>query len=188
MACIPEHYRGALDWMHPHAAYAEGKRVAEMMCTIMAHETGIDVRIARCFAFVGPHLPLEQHFAIGNFIADALAGRDISIRGDGTALRSYLYASDLALWLWTLLFMQTDSKGAPAVYNVGSGEAISINVLAEHLTAELNPNLNIKISQHAASCASASQYVPDVRKAAQLGLRPRIGLREAIRRTASWYR
>ncbi len=189
MSHVSEDYRGSPDWLHPHAAYAEGKRVAELMCSILAREHAIQVRIARCFAFVGPHFPLDRHFAIGNFIADALAARKISISGDGTPLRSYLYAADLALWLWTMLLAEHNSEPVPAVYNVGSGDALSIKELAEHVAAELNPNLKIEIAQTAAPGAALVQYVPDVSRAAErLNLIQHIGIRQAIRRTAHWYR
>ena len=186
---IPEEYRGGPNWIHPIAAYAEGKRIGEMMCSILARHSAIDVSIARCFAFVGPHFPLDQHFAIGNFIADAMAGRNILIHGDGTPMRSYLYAGDLAVWLWALLFRNGNSGGVPAVYNVGSGEALCIRDLAEQVAAELNPNLRIEVSQARIPGSPLLQYVPDVRKAAEhLGLRQHIGLGQAIRRTAAWYR
>src|SRR5271165_3372114 len=63
---------------------------------------------------------------LGNFIADALAGRNIAIKGDGTLVRSYLYAADLAIWLRTLLLRGGASGENPLVLNVGSSEAISI--------------------------------------------------------------
>jgi dTDP-glucose 4,6-dehydratase len=183
---IPENYRGGLDWLNPNAAYAEGKRVSEQMCSLYACNSEIQFSIARCFAFVGPHLPLDQHFAIGNFIGDALAGRNISIRSDGTPMRSYLYAADLAIWLWTLLL--SESKAKPRVFNVGSGDAISIRDLGLAVIEELNPTLNVEIASNRVSGAPLLQYVPDVREAEiRLGLRPTIGLREAIRRTADWY-
>jgi nucleoside-diphosphate-sugar epimerase len=172
----------------PLSAYAEGKRGGEAMCREAALKSGIEIRIARCFAFVGPHLPLDQHFAIGNFIGDALAGREIAIRGDGTPMRSYLYAADLAIWLWTLLLADLPGEN-PGVFNVGSGDAVSIRELAEVVVEELSPGLPVRIAGTAVPGAVVARYVPDVRKAEErLGLRPTIGLRDAIRRTAAWAR
>jgi nucleoside-diphosphate-sugar epimerase len=185
---IPENNRGGPDWLNPNAAYAEGKRVSEQMCSLYAFSSDIQFSIARCFAFVGPHLPLDQHFAIGNFIGDALAGRNISIRGDGTPIRSYLYAADLAIWLWTLLLSESESGVKPRVFNVGSGDGISIRDLALAVIEELNPTLSVEIASKRVAGTPLLQYVPDVREAEiRLGLRPMIGLREAIRRTAEWY-
>jgi dTDP-glucose 4,6-dehydratase len=184
---IPENYRGGPDCLNPNAAYAEGKRVSEQMCSLYAHGSETRFSVARCFTFVGPHLPLNRHFAIGNFIGDALAGRNISIRGDGTPMRSYLYAADLAIWLWTLLLSESELRAKPRVFNVGSGDAISIRDLALTVIDELNPSLDVEIAAEPAA-GPQQQYVPDVREAGtRLGLRQTIGLREAIRRTADWY-
>ncbi len=130
MSHVREDYLGGPNWLAPQAVYAEGKRISEEMCSIAAGNSATHFAISRCFAFVGPHLPLDQHFAIGNFIADALAGKNIVVRGDGTPMRSYLYAADLAIWLWTMLLHEPCSKESPCVLNVGSSEAISIRDLA----------------------------------------------------------
>ena len=184
---IPEDFRGGGDWLNPDAVYAEGKRVAEQSCALCGLETEIQIQIARCFAFVGPHLPLDQHFAIGNFIGDALAGRDICIRGDGTPMRSYLYAADLAVWLWTLLLTENHSHQRLSVVNVGSDDAIAIRDLAQIVIEELNPHLKIRVAGRPVADAPRLQYVPSIERAEALyGLRPMIGLREAIRRTAAW--
>ena len=186
---IPENYVGEPEQTDPNAAYAEGKRASEQMCSVYARNSGIDFVIARCFAFVGPHLPLDQHFAIGNFIADALAGRNIAVRGDGTPMRSYLYGSDLAVWLWTMLLRESPAQSNPHVFNVGSGDAISIRDLAQVVVEELNPSLKVEVAQAPIAGEPRLQYVPDIHSAENsLGLRQTIGLREAIQRTATWHR
>ena len=180
----PEDYPGAPDPLDPASVYGEAKRASEQLCALTAHATGIEIKIARCFAFVGPHLPLDAHFAIGNFIRDTINHQPIAIGGDGTPLRSYLYAADLAIWLWTILFR------APSLhaFNVGSEQAISIRDLASTVTATLNPSLAIDIAKLPTPGASPAQYVPSTQRAQQLlDLKQHIFLPEAIRRTAAWH-
>jgi dTDP-glucose 4,6-dehydratase len=189
LSCLPEDYHGGPDWLDANSVYGEGKRVAEMMCSLFAQETAIPVAMARCFTLVGPHLPLDQHFAIGNFIRDALAGRNIAVRGDGSPIRSYLYAADLTIWLWRLLLGAQELPTNPYALNVGSPEAVSIAQLAHEVVHALNPTLNVEIESSMKTAERQPRYVPDVRKAeTELGLTPLIGLREAIRRTAEWHR
>jgi nucleoside-diphosphate-sugar epimerase len=163
-------------------SYESAKREAEILC--LAHPD-LQPVIARCFAFVGPHLPLDTHFAIGNFIASALRGDLIHIKGDGTPRRSWLYMADLAIWLWTLL-----AHGAPSrTYNVGSDDGYTI-ADAARLTAEtLHPGLPIQIDGTPNPEAPLNSYVPDITRAeSELDLRVKIRLDEALRRTATWYR
>ena len=110
MSHIAETYGGAPDVMNPLNAYHEGKRVAELRGAIAA-QSGLGFVSARLFAFLGPLLPLDEHFAAGNFIRDALAGHEIAVAGDGTAVRSYLYPTDLTVGLWALL--ATDGQATP---------------------------------------------------------------------------
>jgi nucleoside-diphosphate-sugar epimerase len=186
---VTEAYLGGPDWLDENGVYGEGKRISEQVCSLFARESTAHVAIARCFTFVGPHLPLNQHFAIGNFIADALAGRNIVLRGDGTPTRSYLYMADLAIWLWTLLLTEEKPSANPLVLNVGSGDAIRILDLAQEVINELSPALKVEIACNETTSEQRRRYVPDVTKAeSELGLRPLIGLQDAIRRTAEWYR
>jgi nucleoside-diphosphate-sugar epimerase len=170
--------------LNPANVYAEGKRAAELLCALYQKRGGLDCKIARCWAFCGPYLPLDQHFAIGNFIADALAGRPIQIQGDGTPRRSYLYAADLAVWLWTILFR------APALIpiNVGSAHDVSILELAQTVARTLRPPAEIRVARQAVPGAVPLRYVPCVDRAREsLGLRSTVELEECIRRTAAWH-
>jgi dTDP-glucose 4,6-dehydratase len=184
MTHVPETYFDEFDPTGAASVYAEGKRVAEQLCVDYTKQFGIGAKIARCWAFCGPHLPLNEHFAIGNFIADALAGRPIEIRGDGTPRRSYLYAADLAAWLWTILFR------APELIpiNVGSDRDVSILELARIVAATLRPETEIQVARQAVPGASPLRYVPSVERAGHLlGLEAWTPLEEQIWRTAEWY-
>jgi nucleoside-diphosphate-sugar epimerase len=181
---LPESYTGAPDPLDPASVYSEGKRASELMCALFHKTAGIECAIARCWAFSGPHLPLDAHFAIGNFIGDVLAGRPIRIAGDGTPRRSYLYAADLAIWLWTMLFR------APSLIpiNVGSSHDVSILELAKTVAAVLNPEAEMQVASQPLPGAAPLRYVPAVDRAKQLlGLKETVDLQESIRRTAAWY-
>lgn len=184
LAAVPEDWAGGPDTLAPASAYGEGKRVGELLGAIAAAASpNLTVSVARCFALVGPHLALDKHFAIGNFIADAVKGGDILIQGDGTPVRSYLYAADLACWLWVLLFAAPSGRA----YNVGSSEGLSIAELAHRVNRVLGTSGAIRIARQPETGAPRQHYVPAVdRIAAEQGLVPRVGLDEAIRRTARW--
>jgi dTDP-glucose 4,6-dehydratase len=180
---VPEDYAGAPDPVDPGSAYGEGKRSAELLSSLAGRKHGFEVKIARCFAFVGPYLPLDAHFAIGNFIRDGMRGGVICVGGDGTPYRSYLYAADLAAWLWTILFC-----GQPHhPYNVGSEDALTIGHLADTVAAAFQPARNVVISKSPTLGATALRYIPNTRRAEEeLGLKTRINLNAAIQRTIAW--
>ena len=123
---IPETYAGAPDPLEPSSSYHEGKRAAELILATAGADGSGKARIARLFAFLGPGLPLNAHFAAGNFVRDALAGGPIHVRGDGTPLRSYLYPTDMAAWCFAVFARGADARA----YNVGSDAEVSIGSLA----------------------------------------------------------
>ncbi len=181
---IAEDYMGAPDTMNARAAYGEAKRLAELMCAVYHDKYGLETSIARCFAFVGAYLPLDTHFAVGNFIRDGLRGSRISIGGDGTPYRSYMYAADLAIWLWTILL-----RGAPCrPYNVGSPENLTIAELARTVAGVFDPPSTVERACDPVLGKPSEHYVPSIeRAAAELDLRITIDLREAISRTVAWH-
>jgi dTDP-glucose 4,6-dehydratase len=172
---------GGPDPASPQSAYAEGKRAAEQLCAIAA-STGAPARIARCFAFVGPHMPFDQHFAIGNFIADAVNGRPIRINSDGKPQRSYLYTGDLIRALLSVLL----DGAAGRAYNVGSDQALTIGELADRVNRVVG---GCGVVVAGAASDPTDRYVPDTtRLRSELNFTPTISLDMAIARTAAWYR
>jgi len=184
MTHIPEDYVGAPDPLDPASAYGEGKRMAELLCALYHRQHGIEPKIARCFAFVGPYLPLDAHFAIGNFIRDALKGGPIVVKGDGTPYRSYLYAADLAIWLWTMLFRAPGCRP----YNVGSDVSLTVGQTAALAAKLANPRCETGLQQAAVPGQPPARYVPDVGRAAmELGLQGRICIEDGLGRCLRWF-
>lgn len=180
---LPEEYRGGPDPCDVHAVYAEAKRAAELLGMLYAQQ-GLAVKIARGFAFVGPYLPLDRHFAAGNFLCDALHGDPIRVNGDGTPYRSYQYASDLTVWLWTILLR--GETGRP--YNVGEEDAVSIAELAHLIAALVDPPVAVHIARPPMPGQLPSRYVPSTTRArAELGLANTVPLADALARTLRWH-
>ena len=181
----PEEYVGSPDPLDPASAYGEGKRAAELLCAIYHRQLGLETKIARCFAFVGPYLPLDAHFAIGNFIRDALRGGPIKVNGDGTPYRSYMYAADLAIWLWTILLFGQPSRA----YNVGADEDKDIASFAQCVAQLAGNNVEVVFGAKPKLGQPAQRYAPNVQRGRkELNLEIWTALAEAIRRTVEYYK
>lgn len=183
MLHLPETHPCAPDTMDPQTEYGQAKRACEFLCAAYGNRYGIPAVIARCFAFVGPYLPLDANFAIGNFIRDARRGGPLRIMGDGTPLRSYLYAADLVIWLVTLLL-----KGQTLTpYNVGSMDAVSIRELAEKVRDLLCPGASVDIAMPPSPGTPPARYIPCTRRAQdEFGLRTLIDLQNSILYTSAY--
>jgi len=183
---LREDYAGDPSLEGPDAGYALGKRAAELLCCAAAEESDVRVKIARGFSFLGPYMDFEAGYAVGNFIRDAICRDALEVTGDGTPLRSYLYAADLAVWLWTILF----AGDTATPYNVGSPDAVSIADLARLVAHCVGGGKPVHIAQGPPPGPTLpARYVPDTSRAAsRLGLTAEIGLEDALRRTARWYR
>ena len=179
MESFQESYMGMADPLDPSNAYSVAKRLAEHLSSLYAKEHDLEVVVARCFAFVGPDLPLDAHFAIGNFIRDALKGGSIVINGDGTPMRSYLYQDDLADWLLALI----ERGESGAAYNVGSDQAISVLDLARLVKTTLSSTANIELMGSSdANGVIRNRYIPSIEKIKrELNVEITVPLSEAIK-------
>lgn len=178
-----EDYALAPSLANMESAMGHAKRSAEFLAACYGQRHGISISTARCFTFVGPHLPLDIHYAIGNFVRDALWSDAITVAGDGTPVRSYLYMGDLIVWLITLLL----TGQAERAYNVGSDRAISIGDLARLVAMRISPEKEVRVLTPYSSGGCTNNYVPDIARARnELGLDVWTSLEKAIDRTAAF--
>lgn len=171
-----EYSLGSIDQLAPQKQdYAAAKRDGEQAIVELGHQ-GLHVSIARCFAFIGPYLPLNQHFAIGNFIRDGMQNEPIKVNAKSIVYRSYLHADDLVQWL--IKIGQEASNKCP-IFNVGSDEEISIQDLAVKIAAHFQ--VNLQLSQ--IDSALVDRYIPSIEKAQKIGCRVELNLDQAIKKT-----
>jgi dTDP-glucose 4,6-dehydratase len=184
MPLLTEEFLGAPDPMDPYAAYSEAKRLAEMIGRIASEKFGFEHKVARITALVGPHLPLDAHYAMGNFIRDALAGGPIRIRGNGRPERSYLYIADLVAWLWVILVRGKSNRP----YNAGSDRPLALRDAAEVVRRVHGIGAAVVVENQAVQDGRPDRYVPSVERARnELGLRQWVDLDTAVRKTLAWH-
>lgn len=183
IAPVAEDDPGAPDPLDPRSAYGAAKRLAETLGAITSESHGVEYVVARLFAFVGPRIPLDAHYAAGNFVGDALAGRAIIVNGDGGPRRSYMYTGDVPVWLWALF-----ARGRSGIaYNVGSDESVSIAGLARRTARLASPASAVDV-RGVATGAPDPWYVPVTERCRdELGLRLAVDLDGALRKTFDWY-
>jgi nucleoside-diphosphate-sugar epimerase len=182
---IPEVFSDSIDPTISGSVYHHVRRMMETLSVIYAEENNFEAKIARCFSFIGPYLPLNGRFAISDFILDALSKNSITIKGDGKAVRSYLYMADLVIWLWTILFKGESCRP----YNVGSELPVTIREIAEEFANESVPPLPVSILKKSSHGVAQDYYVPDTSRArSELDLQQSIPLSTAIKKTVQWHR
>lgn len=183
---ISEVFEGAPSPLDACAAYGNGKRAAEWLMSAYSalhSHAGFAASSARVFALLGPGLLPDVGFAAGDFIRDVLARRAIRIGGDGRTVRSYLYMSDLMVWLLRIL----EHGQAGSAYNVGSERSLSIRELADAIRTAAEADVPIDVLSRVDETHAAPRYVPDTAKARrELHLDEYTSLEEALRKTISW--
>lgn len=182
---ISEDFSDSIDPTISQSVYHHIRRMMEILSVIYAEENDFEAKIARCFSFIGPYLPLNGRFAVSDFILDALSNNSITIKGDGKAVRSYLYMADLVIWLWKILF----KGGNCRPYNVGSEMPVTIREVAEEFAKESVPPLPVSILKESFHGIAPDYYVPDTSRArSELDLQQIIPLSKAVKKTMQWHR
>jgi nucleoside-diphosphate-sugar epimerase len=187
---ISEGTFGALDPMLVRSCYGEGKRAGENLCACWTHQYGLATKVARLSHTYGPGIALDDGRVFADFVACAIAGRDIVLTSDGTARRPFCYVTDAVVGLFTIMLL----GGSGEAYNLANDEAtISIAELAR-IVAECVPEAGIKAVFDASSRPAG--YVPsplrgglvDTGKIRALGWRPSVSPSIGFSRMIASYR
>ncbi len=123
-----EDYKGNVNPIGPRACYDEGKRVAESLFFEYWRNHGVDIRVARIFNTYGPNMARDDGRVVSNFITQALAGRDITVYGDGKQTRSFCYISDLVDGLHRLM-----NREYAGPVNLGNPNELTILEIAKEI-------------------------------------------------------
>ena len=163
--------------------YGLSKALVESILNQFGDQNNIDIINARCFAFVGPYLPLDKHFAIGNFLNDCINSRPILVNGNGSPIRSYMYASDMARAI-LLCLVQKKSM----TINIGSDKQISIKDLAKLVSKTLENNNVIIKDKRSIHPEKANYYLPDITLLKSFGYNESYDLKSSITKTYKFYK
>lgn len=184
MEFIDEEYFREVPIYDSKNAYATGKRASEIIARNILRDSETDFSIARGFAFSGKYLAFDQHFALGNFIRDAVDTKVIKIKGDGLAIRSYMDSEDLYTWVVAILLLGKNLNA----YNLGSEDAISIKDLA-YKVASFVPGASVEIQNLTGHNIKKNRYVPSIKKARKdLGLELTVSLDQSIKKMIQFYK
>ena len=178
----PESYWGNVNPVGPRGVYDEAKRFAEAMTMAYHRYHRLDTRIARIFNTYGPRMRPSDGRVVSNFIVQALAGRPLTVYGDGSQTRSFCYVDDLIEGIVRLF-----ERGTPEPTNLGNPQEFTVRELAEQVlraTGSTSP-----IVEHPLPTDDPKVRQPDIARArATLGWEPRVALAEGLGRTIEYFR
>ena len=165
-----------LDLEQPSDAYLLGKRRAEDLVQ-NATETGrVQGKSLRLYAFAGPGIPLDQHFAVGNFMSNAKNREPIKVDGNPETRRSYLYPTDL---ISNILAAATIPSGD--VMELGSMDVVTMYELAQTINTV---TCNTGVIQ-SSGFGNSDGYFPIT---SNLAVSQKVSLEDALTRWYQWIR
>lgn len=163
-------------------AYSDGKRASESICHAYHNQYGLDINIARMYAFSGQWLPIDTHFAIGNFVRDGVNKNDIVVKSDGSPVRSYMHGADMAAWLIRML-------AEPVGFNrmvVGSDVPVYMWELATMVANKCGVRVNMAGTSKGDGVNH--YYVADTKKAEMKGFKSAFDLDYSIDKMITFWR
>ncbi len=176
-----ETYWGNVNPIGPRGVYDEAKRFSEALTTAYRTSNGVDTGIVRIFNTYGPRMRPDDGRAIPTFMCQALAGRPLTVAGDGSQTRSICYVDDLVTGI--LALMRSDFPGP---VNIGNPDEMSVLELAERIIALTGSSSTVRFVDRPVDDPGVRR--PDTTLAREvLGWEPRVPWQDGLARTAEWF-
>jgi UDP-glucuronate decarboxylase len=178
-----ESYWGNVDPISRRGCYDEGKRCAETLFFDYHREKGVDIRVVRIFNTYGPRMAHNDGRVVSNFVLQALRGEDLTVYGDGSFTRSFMYVDDLVEGLVTMM-AAPDVVGPINLGNPGEYTILQLAEMVLALTGSSSRVIHLPEVAH-----DPKRRKADISLATQrLGWSPTIPLREGLIRTIEGFR
>lgn len=178
----PEDYWGNVNPVGPRGVYDEAKRFAEAITFAYRRYHDLNTKVARIFNTYGPRMRADDGRVVPSFITQALAGKDLTIYGDGSQTRSFCYVSDTVDGLVRLM-----GSGFPGPVNIGNPDEMTIEQFADFvLNAVDSPSSKVHLDLPK---DDPKVRRPDISLAREkLGWEPLVSLEEGMGLTIDYFR
>ena len=178
----PETYWGHVNPVGPRGVYDEAKRFAEALTMAYRRSHGVDTGIVRIFNCHGPRMRSDDGRAIPTFVGQALAGKPLTVAGDGSQTRSIQYVDDLVEGVVRLLH-----SGHPGPMNIGNPHEVTVLELARLIVELVGSTSALSFIDRPQDDPMVRQ--PDITLARTvLGWEPEVDLADGLKRTIDWFR
>lgn len=180
-----ESYHGNVNPIGVRSCYDEGKRCAESLCMDYHRQHGVKVKIIRIFNTYGPKMVVNDGRVVSNFIVQALRNEPITVYGDGSQTRSFMYIDDL---LEGMVRMMTTDDGVIGPVNVGNPCECKIFDLATMVLSLVKSSSQVQM-RHGLPKDDPRRRRPEISYASSCldGWIPKATLSEGLQKTIGYF-
>ncbi|MHB1407169.1 MAG: UDP-glucuronic acid decarboxylase family protein [Desulfitobacteriaceae bacterium] len=176
-----ETYWGHVNCTGIRSCYDEGKRVAETLCVDYRRQYGVNSKIVRIFNTYGPYMDPKDGRVVSNFIMQALAGKPLTVYGDGSQTRSFCYVDDL---VDGLIRMMSSQEYGPV--NLGNPSEFTMIELAEKVLRLTGSSSQIEHEPLPED--DPQKRKPDITRAKKLlDWEPKVSLEQGLKKTITYF-